>query len=69
MKKSAASYTVELALLLPVILGSLFLPIYMSYGMYQQTKEVSVCAWDDKIRAEKTVLKIKFAKEILEEWK
>lgn len=67
MKKSEASYTVELALLLPVILFSLFVPVYMGYEMYEQTKEASVCCWEDEIRAEEKVLNIKFAKEVLEE--
>lgn len=69
MKKREASYTVELALLLPVILFSLFMPVHMGYEMYEQTKKASVLSWDEKFRAEEEVLKIKFAKEILEEWK
>ncbi len=67
MKKTEASYTVELALLLPVILYVLVVPVYMGYEMYEQTKAVSVLAWDEKICAEEQVLKIKFAKEVLEE--
>ena len=69
MKKSEGSYTVELALLLPVLLLSLFAPVYMGYEMYMQTKESSVFVWEEKERAEERVLKIKFAKEVLEEWK
>lgn len=68
MKKSEASYTVELAMLLPVILFALFMPVAMGYKMYERTKEASACVWDQKARAEKAVLKMKFAKEILEEW-
>ena len=69
MKKREGSYTVELALLLPVLLFSLFAPVYMGYEMYIQTKEASVCVWKEQERAEERVLKIKFAKEVLEEWK
>jgi hypothetical protein len=69
MKKSEGSYTVELALLLPVLLLSLFAPVYMGYDMYMQTKEASVFVWEETERAEERVLKIKFAKEVLEEWK
>lgn len=69
MKKKEGSYTVELALLLPVLLFSLFVPVYMGYEMYIQTKEASVCVWEEQERAEKRVLKIKFAKDVLEEWK
>ena len=69
MKKSEGSYTVELALLLPVLLLSLFAPVYMGYDMYMQTKEASVFVWEETDRAEERVLKIKFAKEVLEEWK
>lgn len=69
MKKSNASYTVELALLLPVVLFSLFVPIYMGYEMYEQTKKASVYDWDKEVCAEANVLKIRFAKEVLEEWK
>ncbi len=59
----------ELALLLPVLLLSLFAPVYMGYDMYMQTKEASVFVWEETERAEERVLKIKFAKEVLEEWK
>ena len=69
MKKSEGSYTVELALLLPVLLLSLFAPVYMGYDMYMQTKEASVFVREETERAEERVLKIKFAKEVLEEWK
>lgn len=69
MKKEEASYTVELALLLPLFLFVLLAPVYMGYEMYEQTKNASVCGWKEDMRAEETVLKIKFAKEALEEWK
>ena len=64
MKKSEGSYTVELALLLPVLLLSLFAPVYMGYDMYMQTKKASVFVWEETERAEERVLKIKFAKEV-----
>lgn len=67
MKKSEASYTVELALLLPVILFSIFAPVYLGFELYKQTMAASVCCWEDGIRAEERVLNIKFAKEVLEE--
>lgn len=69
MKKREGSYTVELALLLPVLLFALFAPVSMGYKMYTQTKEASVSVWEEEVRAEERVLKIKFAKEVLEEWK
>lgn len=67
MKKKEASYTVELSLLMPVILFVLFAPLYLGYEMYAQTKEVSVCGWDETFCAEEKVRKIKFAETILEE--
>ncbi len=69
MKKKEASYTVELALLLPVMLFVLIAPIYTGYEMYAQTKQMSASGWEASFGAEKKVRKIKFVKYLLEEWK
>lgn len=69
MKKYEASYTVEMALLLPLLLLTLLLPIYMGYEMYEMTKEESVNGWKDSFCAEKQVRKVRFAEDIWEELK
>ena len=68
-KRQEASYTVELSLLVPVLLFTLFSPVYLGYEMYGQTREASVLGWDEKFCAEDQVRKIKFTENILEEWK
>ncbi len=64
-----ASYTAEMTLLLPVLLLALFLPVFMGYQMYGQTKRASACGWDETFCAEDRVRKIKFAGSVLEELK
>lgn len=55
MKKQEASYTAEAALLLPVILLALFLPVHLGYELYGQAKEASKTCWDEAFRAEPAV--------------
>ena len=64
-KKQEASYTVELALLLPVFLLALFLPVHMGYRLYEQTRVVSVSGWDASLDAEKRVRQLVWAEELL----
>ena len=37
-----ASYTVELALLMPILFLAVLLPIYTGFRLYEKTQEVSV---------------------------
>lgn len=69
MKRQEASYTVELALLLPVILYVLLSPVYTGYDLYKQTKQASVSGWDQKFCADEQVRGIIFLGTILEERK
>ncbi len=69
MKKQEASYTVELALLMPLVIAVLFLPIYMGYDLYDRAKQSSVSGWDASFCAEEKVWNMKFAEKVLEEWK
>lgn len=62
-----ASYTVELALLLPVVLFVLFAPVYLGYHMYGQTKECSVSGWEQDFCAEEKVRNLKLAEHIWKE--
>lgn len=67
MKRLEASYTVELALLLPVLLFALFAPVYLGYNLYGQVKEASVCSWDEKFCAAREVRGIKTMEDIRKE--
>lgn len=67
MKKLEASYTVEIALLLPVIWFVLITPVSMGYKMYKQTVEASVSGWEAAFCAEKRVRLMNSAEKILEE--
>lgn len=67
MRQLEASYTVELALILPVIIFVLLTPVYMAYELYQQTKNASVLGWEATFDAEENVRKIKFLEDIWEE--
>lgn len=69
MKKLEASYTVEIALLLPVIWFVLITPVSMGYKMYKQTMEASVGGWETAFCAEKRVRMMNSAENILEEVK
>ena len=62
MKRAKGSYTVELALLLPLVLFALYAPIYAGYRLYAQTRGVSACGWDESFCAEERVRKIKLQK-------
>ncbi len=62
MKKAEASYTVELALLLPAVLLALLLPVYMGYELYRETVQVSVCGYDTAFCAEEKVRAVRFAR-------
>lgn len=66
MEKWEASYTVELALLLPIFLFALFAPIYAGYDLYGQARENVVCGWDESFCASQTVRKIILAKDVWE---
>lgn len=66
MKRAKGSYSVELALLLPLVLFALYAPIYAGYRLYAQTRGVSACGWDESFCAEERVRKIKFAEGIVE---
>lgn len=69
MKKIEASYTVELSLLMPVILLTMFLPIYKGYELCKEVKENSVYVWEDAFCPEEKIRKIKIAENLLEEIK
>lgn len=69
MEWREASYTAELALLLPVILFVLFMPLHMGYELYGQTQNASKPCWDKAFCAEEKVRKLKFAENISEELK
>lgn len=69
MKKQEASYTVELALLMPLIVVVLILPIYMGYDMYSRAKQRPAGGWDESFCAEENVWNRKFAEKVVEEWK
>lgn len=64
--RQEASFTVELAILLPVVMFVLFAPLHMGYRMYEQTKEKSVSAWDSAFCAEEKVRKIRFVENVWE---
>lgn len=66
MKRYEASYTVELALLLPVLILTLTLPIYMGYEMYQTAREKSVSGWEEDFCAETQVRRVRFTEDIWE---
>lgn len=69
MKKAEASYTVELALLLPAVLLALLLPVYMGYELYRETVQAAVCGYDTVFCAEEKVRAVRFARNMSEEWK
>lgn len=51
-KRWEGSYTAEMALLLPVILLALLLPVYTAYDMYAEVKASSAYYWDEEFCAE-----------------
>lgn len=67
MKRQEASYTVELALLLPVLLFVLFAPVYLGYELYGQVREASACSWEEEFDAEGQVRNIKWMGRIKKE--
>lgn len=54
-KRWEGSYTVEIALLMPVILLTLLLPIYMAYDMFAEVQASSEYYWDEEFCAEEIV--------------
>lgn len=69
MKQLEASYTVEMALLLPVVLFALLGPVIMGYEMYQQTKNASICGWNEEFCPEEKVRLVRVSGDIWEELK
>lgn len=67
MRRLEASYTVELALLLPVVIFVLLTPIYMGYDMCAQTRKASISGWEEDFFAEKRVRKVKFIEDFWED--
>lgn len=67
MRQQEASYTVEMAVLMPIVLFVLLMPVYMGYEMCAQTKQASVCGWDKTFCAESIVWDIKFLEKMSEE--
>lgn len=65
MKKQEASYTVELALLMPFFLFALFMPVHAGYRLYAQAKAKSVCGWDASFEVQKAVRRVVFVEDIL----
>lgn len=66
MEKWEASYTVELALLLPILIFALFAPIYAGYDLYGQAKKCVVSGWDEDFCPTETVRKLSAAKDVWE---
>lgn len=58
-KRWEGSYTVEMALLLPVILLALLLPVYTAYDMYDEVKADSAYDWDEEFCAEENIRKMR----------
>lgn len=69
MMRQEASYTVEIALLLPVVLFVLFAPVYLGYEMYKTAEETFVCSWEEEFCAEDKVRNIKIAQDAWEDWR
>lgn len=61
-----ASYTVELALLMPVIFLAVLLPVYTGFFLYEKTKVVS--AYEKEVGSmEEKIRNIRLKKELWEE--
>lgn len=67
MKRQEASYTVELALLLPVLLFVLFAPVCLGYDLYESVREASVCGWEEDFDAAGRVRRLKRTEAIKKE--
>lgn len=67
MIRCEASYTVEIALLMPLILLAVFLPIYAGYNLYGEVKKASVYVQEKSSCAEDVIRGMKTAKEFWEE--
>lgn len=64
MKRFEASYTVELALLLPIVILVLMMPIYTGFRLYEETENTSVCGWNKDYVPEEQLRKILFVTKI-----
>ncbi|MBO5373515.1 MAG: pilus assembly protein [Lachnospiraceae bacterium] len=64
-----ASYTVEAALLMPLLFLAILLPVYAGYSLYAEVKNTSVYVAEQKEFAEDTIRKLKLAEELWEEIK
>ena len=67
MKRRRASYTAELAFLMPILLFTLFAPVYLGYEMYTRTKEASKSGWEEEFDAQEGVRKIKCKEAVIKE--
>lgn len=65
MERWEGSYTVEMALLLPVIILTMLLPIYLAYDLYAEGCETVVYSWDTEFCAEQKIRDMKFVEEEL----
>lgn len=63
MKRWEGSYTVEISLLLPVIILTMLLPVYLGYQMYAEGKETMVYSWDETFCPENKIRNMKFVEE------
>ena len=69
MLRYEASYTMEMALLMPLLLLAVLLPIYSGYGLYEEVKGTSVYVGEKKSCAEDSLRALKMAGELWEEYK
>ncbi len=69
MIRCEASYTVEIALLMPLILLAILLPVYAGYALYEEVKNTSVYVQEKKSCAEDKIRGMKAAGELWEEYR
>lgn len=65
MIKVKAVYTVELALLMPVILLTVFLPLHQGLELHHVVKEASIYKWEEEIQPVKQLRKYKKSGDLL----
>ena len=66
MKRQEASYTVELALLMPILVFVLFEPVYLGYELYECARQASVSGWEEGFDADGRVRVLKFTERVIE---